>query len=391
MARFARWFFSRLAMAAPSESPPDAALGELFAFAAAKQASASAPPPFRILIRSSNWLGDAVMTIPAVRAIKRARPGTHITMLTPEKLADVWKLVSEVDEVIPFPAPQGRGLVRTFNGALHVFKVAALIRDRGFDAVVIFPNSLRTGLEVWLAKIPRRIGYAGHMPRRLFLNEVLPVANHSEENPATEAPSHQVHHYLKLAEFIGARIDGDRDFGFPIANAGSTPRNSSPIRIAVCAGAEYGPAKRWLPERFAEVIRNISESVECHWHLVGTAKDRPVNGEIATLAGNLPNVENQCGGTTLAELVALLRRCDLLVTNDTGTMHLAALLGVRTVAIFGSTEPRLTGPLGSGHIVLRRQVECSPCFLRECPIDFRCMRAVAAADVAAAIRTMVGK
>ena len=377
-------------MAASPESPPDSDFGELFAFAAEKRAAAPAPPPFRVLIRSSNWLGDAVMTVPAVRAIKRARPGTHVTVLTPEKLTDVWKLVPEVDEVIAFLAPQGRGLMRKLNGVAQIFKVAGLIRGRGFDAAVIFPNSLRTGLEVWLARIPRRVGYAGHAPRRVFLNEVLSVTNYSEENPASEPPPHQVHHYLKLAEFIGARIDDERDFGFPIANVESEPRNSSPIRIAVCAGAEYGPAKRWLPERFADVIRSISESADCHWHLVGTAKDHPVAAEIATLAGSPPNVENQCGGTTLAELIALLRKCQMLVTNDTGTMHLAALLGVRTVAIFGSTEPRLTGPLGTGHIVLRRQVECSPCFLRECPIDFRCMKAIDPSEVIAAIRMMIG-
>ena len=340
----------------------------------------------RIVIRSSNWLGDAVMSVPAVRAIKRGLPGAHVAMLTPEKLADVWKLVPEVDEVICFPAPEGRGVVRAWNGVRQIFQVAGLIRDRGFEAAVIFPNSLRTGLEAWLAKIPRRIGYAGHAPRGLFLNEILAVEKFSEENPATEPPPHQVHHYLKLAESIGARIDGERDFGFRIADREA----ASPIRIAVCAGAEYGGAKRWLPDRFAEVILNISESTACHWHLVGTAKDQPVAAEIATLAGNPANVENQCGSTTLAELIGVLKKCDLVLTNDTGTMHLAALLGVRTVAIFGSTEPRLTGPLGSGHSVLRRQVACSPCFLRECPIDFRCMKAIEVTDVITAIRTALG-
>ena len=373
-------------MAASPDPSPDAALGELFAFAAKQQSEATAPTQFRVLIRSSNWLGDAVMTVPAIRAIKRARPGTCVTMLTPEKLADVWKLIPEVDEVISFPAPEGRGLVRTWNGTRQIFKVAGLVRDRGFDVAVIFPNSLRTGLEAWLAKIPRRIGYAGHAPRGMFLNEIVPVEKYSEENPATEPPPHQVHRYLKLAKLIGAVIDGERDLGFRIAKREA----SSPVRVAVCAGAEYGAAKRWLPDRFAEVIRNISESTACHWHLVGTAKDHPVAAEIVTLAGNASNVENQCGSTTLAELIEVLKKCHLLVTNDTGTMHLAALLGVRTVAIFGSTEPQLTGPLGSGHTVLRERVACSPCFLRECPIDFRCMKAIEPATVIGAVRTALG-
>jgi heptosyltransferase-2 len=171
------------------------------------------------------------------------------------------------------------------------------------------------------------------------------------------------------------------------------PSISSPAsnraRIAVCPGAEYGPAKRWLPERYAEVIKALSAERSCQWFLVGTAKDRPVAEEIATLAARPDGVENLCGRTTLTELINLLRSCDVLVTNDTGTMHLAALLGVRTVSIFGSTEPQLTGPLGSGHMVLRRQVECSPCFLRECPIDFRCMKAIESREVVSAVRKVL--
>jgi len=376
---------NRPEMASPAGSPPDSALGELFAFAVERQSL----PPFRVLIRSSNWLGDAVMTVPAVRAIKRARPGTHVTVLTPEKLGDVWKLVSEVDEVIPFPGAHGSGLARTFHGVLQIFKVAKLIRGRGFDAAVMFPNSVRTGLEAWLAKIPRRIAYAGHAPRRMFLTEVVPAATFSGKDRATEPPGHQVRGYLKIAEFLGASIGDEPGFGFPDAGIRAAGRDMSPVRIAVCAGAEYGPAKRWLPERFAEVIRSIGESTDCRWHLVGTAKDRAVAEEIATLAGNPGYLENLCGGTTLAELIALLRGCRLVLTNDTGTMHLAALLGVQTVSIFGSTEPRLTGPLGRGHVVLRRQVECSPCFLRDCPLDFRCMRAIETAQVVAAIRSVL--
>jgi lipopolysaccharide heptosyltransferase II len=321
------------------------------------------------------------MTVPAVRAITRARPDAHVTILTPAKLADIWRLVPEVDVVISFAPPAGTGLLRKLRGAAHVFKVAGLIRNHNFDAAVLFPNSLRVALEAWLARIPRRVGYAGHVPRSALLNQVCPVEKHTADEPATEPPAHQVQHYLKLAQFIGAEIHEDGNHGFPAPSTAAVP----PIRIAVCPGAEYGPAKRWLPERFAEVIRAVSESVDCRWSLVGTGKDSPVAEEVRTLAGSPPNVENLCGTTSLAELIDLLRQCRLVLTNDTGTMHLATLLGVQTVAIFGSTEPALTGPLGPGHVVLRRQVECSPCFLRECPIDFRCMRAIESAEVAAAI------
>ena len=325
----------------------------------------------RIVIRSSNWLGDAVMTVPAVRALKRANPAAHIAVLTPEKLADVWRLVAEADEVIAFPAAE-------------FFGVAKLIRGRKFDTGVIFPNSLRAALEMWIARIPRRVGYAGHS-RRWLLTEIFAP---EKSTPSSGPGEHQVHHYLHLAEFLGASVKPDVAFGFP--NAAAKKRGPGKLaRIAICAGAEYGPAKRWLPERFAEVVQTLEDPAGSRWQLVGTAKDREVAEQIATLCPAPAEIENLCGRTTLAELIAVLRASDALLTNDTGTMHLAALLGVPVVAIFGSTEPSLTGPLGAGHTVVRKRAECSPCFLRECPIDFRCMKEVESATVAKALRGVV--
>ena len=339
----------------------------------------------RIVIRSSNWLGDAVMSVPAVRALKHSDPGAHIAVLTPEKLADVWRLVAEVDEVIAFPA--ARGVV---SGMLNIFRVAKLVRGGGFTDGVIFPNSLRTALEMWLARIPRRTGYPGHGRRAFFLSNVLREAIATPDAPATAPGRHQVHHDLRLAEFLGANVDADASFGFPDASKKRTRVPGAPLKIAVCAGAEYGAAKRWLPERFAEVIQEVGRDATCLWQLVGVAKDREVAAEIAKHCEDQANVENLCGETTLAQLIGILRECDALLTNDTGTMHLAALLGVPTVAIFGSTEPALTGPLGAGHAVIRKRVECSPCFLRECPIDFRCMKEVEADTVTAALRRVLG-
>jgi len=318
--------------------------------------------PFRIAIRSTNWLGDAVMSMPAVRAIKRGRPDAHVTIVTPAKLADLWRTVAEVDDIISIEATDS------------VFAVARKLRDR-FDAAVVFPNSLRTALEAWLAKIPRRVGYPGHRRARL-LNQVFREKK-SKKAKATR-PLHQVHHYLALAEFIGADTAG--------AIASET-RNPKPeirnLRLGLVPGAEYGPAKRWLPERFAEVVR----AIPAEWHVFGVAKDREVVDTIlaACTQDPKPSITDLVGKTTLAELIEHLRACDLVLTNDTGTMHLAASLGVPVVAIFGSTEPSLTGPLGEQHTILRKHVECSPCFLRECPIDFRCMKRIESAEVVEAM------
>ncbi len=159
-------------------------------------------------------------------------------------------------------------------------------------------------------------------------------------------------------------------------------------RIAIAPGAEYGPAKRWPADRFRSVMDQLSAKHDIDWFLVGTAAERPIAKEILskTFCGH---VENKIGETSLAELIKLLQTCDLLLTNDTGTMHLADVLEIPTVAIFGSTDPTLTGLQGPHHRILQHPVSCSPCFLRECPIDFRCMLGVAPEAVVAAIEEML--
>jgi heptosyltransferase-2 len=313
--------------------------------------------PFRIVVRSPNWLGDAVMSVPAVRAIQAGRPDAHVTVFGPEKLRDLWTAVPGVDAFLGFPA-----------GA-SVFAAARLLRT-GFDAAVILPNSVRSALEPWLAGIPRRVGFAARWRTRL-LNQVVP------EPRKPGPPRHQSLRYLDIALRIGADAR-DATFAIPPVHA-EIPE----VRIGLCPGAEYGPAKRWPAEWFAAVARRVSERRACVWEIYGTAADAGVARSIAAGAGDA--VRDRTGQTTLAELIAGLRACRLLVTNDTGTMHLAALLGIPVVAIFGSTEPRLTGPMGGGHTVIRHHAECSPCFLRTCPLDFRCMRAIGPDEVVEAV------
>jgi lipopolysaccharide heptosyltransferase II len=164
------------------------------------------------------------------------------------------------------------------------------------------------------------------------------------------------------------------------------PRAAAELRtVGLCPGAEYGPAKRW--PYFGGAARILAEKYQLNWLIFGTAGERELAENVAQQIGS--NATNLAGKTSLADLVRELQRCQVLLTNDTGTMHLAAHLGVPTVAIFGSTEPALTGPIGQGHLVIRHQVECSPCFLRTCPIDFRCMERVKAADVVAAVEKML--
>jgi len=324
--------------------------------------AASDLQPFRLLVRSSNWLGDAIMSVPAVRAMKHGRPDLHLSVLCQAKLVDVWKIIPEVDEVLSIKPRQG------------VFSVAKMLRGR-FDAGVILPNSMRSALEMRLSGISRRVGY-DRQGRRFLLDQII------KDPKKVGPPEHQNHHYLLLAQIIGADM---RFATFPVL---SRHKPSAPLRLGLCPGAEYGPAKRWLPERFAAAAQAVAQRRHCEWFIFGTASDHALAEQIATQIG--PGAKNLAGKTTLAELIDALAQCSVLLTNDTGTMHLAALLGVPTISIFGSTEPILTGPMGAGHRVIRHQVECSPCFLRECPIDFRCMNAVPVDEVVEAVLKSIG-
>ena len=322
--------------------------------------TASDLQPFRLLVRSSNWLGDAVMSMPAVEACKLGRPDLHITILAPAKLAALWRRVPAVDEVIAIESGESP------------LALGRRVKEK-FDAAILFPNSLRSALEARALGVRHVIGYPGHQ-RRWLLRRIPPFA--------PESGGHHADRFLKLAAFCGAPVGKDgASFTRAARKSGAIPR------IGVCPGAEYGPAKRWPAERFAAAMSEFQAKQPAEWILFGVAGDAPA-GE--AIANNCPfAVIDRIGRTTLDQLMDELAGCDALLTNDTGTMHLAAFLGVPTVAIFGSTEPALTSPLGDFHQVLRHKVDCSPCFLRECPIDFRCMTRIEPAEAAAALREVL--
>ena len=317
--------------------------------------------PFRLVVRSSNWLGDAVMSIPAVEACKQGRPDLRLTVLAPAKLAPLWRRVGAVDEVLAIePGESPRQLAKR----LH----------REFDAAILFPNSLRSALEMRALGVPRIAGYPGH--QRRWLLEAIPKFT-------PESCGHHANRFMRLVVHCGAP---DADASPSFARRPRSTNRTQP-RIGICPGAEYGPAKRWPAERFAAAMREFEAKTPAEWILFGVAGDAPA-GEAIVQACTF-GITNLIGKTTLDQLMDELATCDALLTNDTGTMHLAAFLGVPTVAIFGSTEPELTSPLGDFHEILRHKVDCSPCFLRECPIDFRCMTRIEPAEAAAALHRVL--
>ncbi len=362
----------------------------------------SLPVPRRLLVRGVNWVGDAVMTTPALLRLREALPQTHITLLTREMLAGLWPGHPAVDEVLTFGAKES------------VFSVARRLRVKNFDAALVFPNSIRTGLEVWLAGIPRRIGYAASW-RNWLLTEVAPLRTgvvtmrkRTEEEvrrlaesdqdarqrvPATPG-SHHIYHYLHLAAALGAKPE-------PLAPlvvvmdaevAAVKVKFNLPAGplIGLNAGAEYGPAKRWPAERFIATAKELRTRLNCSFVIFGGPTDAALAAEMAAaLAGASPDaVTSLAGRTSLRELCAALRACRVVLTNDTGPMHVAAAVGTRVVALFGSTSPELTCPGLPGDarpVLLRGEAACSPCFLRECPIDFRCMKSLTVERVVQAV------
>lgn len=309
---------------------------------------------FDLLVRSPNWLGDACMAFPAVRALKRGRPDLRLTVLCPAKLVELWQSVPEVDDIIAKQGDEGTG------------EVAAKVRARGpFDAAVLFTNSTRSTLELWRAGIPRLVGYRGSLRSR-FLDDVAPEPR--EAGP----PEHHAQRYLRLAAHCGAQAEDA-----VLSGGGGEKQVVSTAVLGICAGAEYGPAKRWPLENFAGVARRLSSRwPEIEWRFFGAPREAGMGEELSTMLQGVKH-RNLVGKTDLSQLIAHLKQCRLLLTNDTGTMHLAAALGVPTVSIFGSTEPVLTGPLGAHHLIVRHHVPCSPCFRRECPFGhYECMTGV---------------
>lgn len=322
--------------------------------------------PFHLLVRSPNWLGDACMALPAIRALKKGRPDLKLTVLAQSNLGELWNMIPEVDAVILKEKSEG------------IRSVAQRIRKAAmFDAAVLFTNSTRSTLEIWWAGVPRLVGYKGSL-RKWLVHQVV------EEPKSVGPPDHHARRYLLLAENCGAKTDDRALFATP------PPANDGSARIAICAGAEYGPAKRWPLQRFVETANRISARwPQIEWQLVGAPREAPMGLEMSEMMR--AHHVNLVGKTTLTELIAVLRQCRLLLTNDTGTMHLAAALGVPTVSIFGSTEPVLTGPLGDHHIVVRNHVACSPCFKRECPFGhYDCMNGVLVEHVEAEVMRALG-
>ncbi|MEJ5367472.1 MAG: lipopolysaccharide heptosyltransferase II [Bryobacteraceae bacterium] len=322
----------------------------------------------RILIRAPNWVGDAILSLPAVEAVRARFPKAHIAILARPWVADIYNFGDFADEILLYEKRGGTDAVR------ERLRVAGELRKRRFDCALLLQNAFDAALLAALARIPERIGYARD-GRGWLLTRPVRVPR------AGEIPEHESFYYLELLRRAGWL---DQLPGQPQARLSRIRHEPQPV-IGVSPGAAYGTAKRWLPERFAAAAAALAREKQASVCVFGSAGESELCERVAEEIRTC-GVEAQslAGRTSLAEFIRLAARCMLFLTNDSGAMHVAAALGVPTVAVFGATNPQATAPLGPRVRLVREAVECSPCLLRECPIDHRCMTRVSADRVVAA-------
>ncbi len=330
----------------------------------------------RILVRSTNWVGDAVMSIPALEALRARFPRAEIVLVSKPWVSELyWHHPAVNRQIIYKPKSEHRG-PRGF------MKLVREIREEQFDLAILLQNAFQAAWMTRMARIPVRVGYATDHRSALLHDPIEP--------PPPAAYGHQVNYYLQLlfragliakpepVEEIRIRLS-DEEKSWALKKLESLGLGGQRYLVGIAPGAAFGPAKRWPPERFAGLADRLIGALGADVLIFGSEAERPLAEEIAGTMKHTPII--MAGETSLRELLSLMAGCRMIVANDSGPMHLAAAMGIPLIAIFGSTDERATGPLGTRVRIVKKGVECSPCGRRECPIDFRCMTELSAEEV----------
>jgi heptosyltransferase-2 len=312
----------------------------------------------RLLIRSTNWIGDAVMTTPAVRTIRKGFPNAHISLLAKPWVAPVFENSEHIDRLLIY---DGDNRHKGFFGKFHL---ATDLKGYNFDAAILLQNAFEAAFISFLAGIPLRIGYSRDA-RRLLLTHAVPCTNEIKTK-------HQTEYYLNILRGIGIENE-NRDLYLKL-NQSDRFRAEKILSerqvslddkiVGINPGATYGPAKQWPADRYARLADRIIAFSGARVIIFGGPGDQRLGQIISRKMQHLP--VDLSGQTSLGEAMALIERCDLFITNDSGLMHVAAALDVPLVAVFGSTNPVATGPMGSKSKVVQADVPCSPCLESEC-------------------------
>ena len=341
----------------------------------------------KIMIRATNWVGDAIMALPALRAIRQRQSAATINIVARPYVADIYRDQQVCDELINYD-PNGEH--RGWSGRE---KLIADLRTRKFDVALLLQNAFDAAWLAWRAQIPQRIGYARD-GRSFLLTKAIPVPKPGE------IPPHEKFYYLELLRRAGwldqlpdePRItlrvpDASRQRAAQMLVEAEATHHAT--RIAVGAGASFGSAKCWPPDRFAKALNALLSQADADVILFGTPAEFPVSAAIAAELQRPPI--NLTGKTSIADLPALLSQCHLFLGNDSGAMHVAAAVGLPVVAVFGPTDPDGTAPVTPRLTIVQQKPYCSPCFLRRCPTDHRCMTAVTPAMVETALHSALAE
>lgn len=330
----------------------------------------------KILVRGTNWIGDAVMTTPALNALRAQFPDAEIVMLANPLVAELFQFHPSIDQVMIYDR---KGYHR---GAAGFIRIVKELRSQRFDAAILLQNAIEAALLAACAGIPRRAGYTTD-GRRLLLNYPVTVT-------AQDKRMHHTDYYCQLLNRLGVN-DGDGQLCLACTEEeqewAATVLEGENV-IAINPGAAYGSAKRWLPERFAEVADTLAQRYDAKIVLTGGPGEKEIGCDIAA-AMTAPSI-NMVGKTSVRQMMALLSHSRLLVSNDSGPMHVASAFDVPIVAVFGSTDHTTTCPASQSVKIVRKETDCAPCLLRQCPTDHRCMTAISANDVLAAAFELLG-
>ena len=334
-----------------------------------------------LLIRATNWVGDAIMALPALRAVRAKFADARIAIVGRPYVADLYRDQVICDELISYDSARDH---RSWRGRQAL---AAQLRAKQFDIALLLQNAFDAAWLAWRAGVPERVGYARD-GRSILLTKAIKVPKPGE------IPAHEKFYYLELLRRAGwiDRLHDDAHITLYItdaarhramhtlAEAGARPNAR---RVAVGAGASYGSAKCSPPDRFAQALNEFLSRNDAEVVLFGTATESVVTSAIASALRRPPI--DLTGKTSIADLPGLLSQCHLFLGNDSGAMHVAAAVGLPIVAIFGPTDPEGTAPVTPRASIVQQKPYCSPCFLRRCPTDHRCMKAVTPAMVEAAL------
>lgn len=336
----------------------------------------------KILVRGTNWIGDAVMTIPAMRKLRSLFPEAEITLQTSASAIGIFRDAALFDDVGPTTS--------------HVNQLTT-VRKKRFDLAVVLPNSFGSALDARLAGAKRRFGYASDS-RRFLLTDALPI-------PEWKDSRHEVYYYLNVIdaiekEYFGAASEWpeveprltltEEDRRLTIESLRNSGVDRAKRLIVLAPGSTNSRAKRWLPENFAVLSDLLTAELGADVILLGSKDDREVTSRVSELCKERPPLD-LAGRTEVEDAAGILGVADLLISNDMGLAHVAPAVGTRTIVIFGPTNPVTTRPLSQLATVISANVECAPCMLRECPIDHRCMTRITAEAVFERAKELLAK